>query len=194
MGRQSAPTDVLATNDTCLTVSRRRDRPPAVEGRDADGDASVRTGHSLGPRATVFVQNRGLKPREVAARRVLTRRIGAQSIAHTCLREARLSYLRWGAFGKVRQLEQHHPHLRDAPVPASPTATIGRPVEQLDVGTVVKASQAVSWRDRPCSGPLKKLLRRDRDRACRRRAGPAHPVPGRRAPDRGGSEDRPQPS
>jgi PAS domain S-box-containing protein len=52
--------------------------------------------------------------------------------------------LRWGAFGKVWQLEHLHPHLRDAPVPASPTATIGAPVEQLDVGTVVKASQAVS--------------------------------------------------
>jgi PAS domain S-box-containing protein len=44
----------------------------------------------------------------------------------------------------VRQLEQLHPHLRDAPVPASPTATIGAPVEQLDVGTVLKAAQAVS--------------------------------------------------
>ncbi|MDB5575791.1 MAG: multi-sensor signal transduction multi-kinase, partial [Bradyrhizobium sp.] len=49
-----------------------------------------------------------------------------------------------GAFGKVRQLEQLHPHLRDAPVSASPTATIGAPVGQLDVGTVLKASQAVS--------------------------------------------------
>src|SRR6202022_2466550 len=56
----------------------------------------------------------------------------------------RRCYLRWGAFGKVRQLEQLHPHLRDAPVPASPTTTIGAPVEQLDVGTVLKASQAVS--------------------------------------------------
>jgi PAS domain S-box-containing protein len=44
----------------------------------------------------------------------------------------------------VRQLEQLHPHLRDAPVPAFPTATIGAPVEQLDVGTVLKAAQAVS--------------------------------------------------
>src|SRR5260370_8191840 len=46
--------------------------------------------------------------------------------------------------GKVRQLEQLHPHLRDAPVPASPIATIGAPVERLDVGTVLKAAQAVS--------------------------------------------------
>jgi PAS domain S-box-containing protein len=44
----------------------------------------------------------------------------------------------------VRQLERLHPHLRDAPVPASPTTTIGAPVERLDVGTVLKAAQAVS--------------------------------------------------
>jgi PAS domain S-box-containing protein len=44
----------------------------------------------------------------------------------------------------VRQLEKLHPHLRDAPVPASPTTTIGAPVERLDVGTVLKAAQAVS--------------------------------------------------
>jgi PAS domain S-box-containing protein len=60
------------------------------------------------------------------------------------LQDARYGYLRWGADGKVRQLEQLHPHLRDAQVPAFPTATIGAPVEQLDVGTVLKAAQAVS--------------------------------------------------
>jgi PAS domain S-box-containing protein len=60
------------------------------------------------------------------------------------LQDARYGYLRWGADGKVRQLEQLHPYLRDAPVPASPTATIGTPVERLDVGTVLKAAQAVS--------------------------------------------------
>jgi PAS domain S-box-containing protein len=49
-----------------------------------------------------------------------------------------------GANGKVRQLEQLHPYLRDALVPTSSTATIGAPVEQLDVVTVLKAAQAVS--------------------------------------------------
>jgi GAF domain-containing protein len=44
----------------------------------------------------------------------------------------------------VRQLEQLHPHLRDVPVPASSTTTIGAPVDRLDVGTVLKAAQAVS--------------------------------------------------
>ncbi|HMJ41235.1 MAG TPA: PAS domain S-box protein [Pseudolabrys sp.] len=86
-----------------------------------------------------FVQNEGLA-HEVAARFYAAR--GFDTIAHAYLREARRCYLRWGAFGKVRQLEQLHPHLRDAP--ASPTTTIGTPAEQLDVGTVLKAAQAVS--------------------------------------------------
>src|SRR5712671_4522003 len=88
-----------------------------------------------------FVQNEGLT-HELAARFYAAR--GFETIAHAYLREARRCYLRWGADGKVRQLEQLHPHLRDAPVPASPTTTIGAPLEQLDVGTVIKASQAVS--------------------------------------------------
>jgi PAS domain S-box-containing protein len=88
-----------------------------------------------------FVQNEGLA-HELASRFYGGR--GFDTIARAYLREARRCYLRWGADGKVRQLEQLHPHLRDAPVPASPTTTIGAPLEQLDVGTVVKASQAVS--------------------------------------------------
>jgi PAS domain S-box-containing protein len=95
--------------------------------------------HSAGENG--FVQNEGLA-HEAAARFYAAR--GVKTIARACLREARRCYLRWGAFGKVRQLEQLHPHLRDAPVSASLTATIGAPVGQLDVGTVLKASQAVS--------------------------------------------------
>jgi PAS domain S-box-containing protein len=88
-----------------------------------------------------FVQNEGLA-HELAARFYAAR--GFETIAHAYLRDARHCYLRWGAFGKVRQLEQLHPQLRDVPVPASPTNTIGASVEQLDVGTVLKAAQAVS--------------------------------------------------
>jgi PAS domain S-box-containing protein len=88
-----------------------------------------------------FVQNEGLA-HEVAARFYAAR--GFDTFARAYLREARRCYLRWGASGKVRQLEQLHPHLRDAPVPTSPTTTIGAPVERLDVGTVLKAAQAVS--------------------------------------------------
>ncbi|MEA2961561.1 MAG: hypothetical protein QOI46_1659, partial [Alphaproteobacteria bacterium] len=111
-----------------------------LEGRDADAmrlyEQAIRSARDHG-----FVQNEGLA-HEVAARFFTVR--GFDTIAHVCLREARRCYLRWGAFGKVRQLEQLYPHLRDAPVPASPTTTIGAPVERLDVGTVLKAAQAVS--------------------------------------------------
>ncbi len=111
-----------------------------LEGRDADAmrlyEQAIRSA-----RDHDFVQNEGLA-HEVAARFYAAR--GFDTIAHAYLREARRCYLRWGAFGKVRQLEQLHPHLREAPVPASPTTTIGAPVERLDVGTVLKAAQAVS--------------------------------------------------
>jgi hypothetical protein len=58
--------------------------------------------------------------------------------------DARSCFARWGALGKVQQLDQRHPWLREKAAPSLPPATIGTPVEQLDVGTVVKASQAVS--------------------------------------------------
>ena len=111
-----------------------------LEGRDADAmrlyEEAIRSARENG-----FVQNEGLA-HELAARFYAAR--GAESMAHASLRNARHCYLRWGASGKVRQLERLHPHLRDAQVPASPIATIGAFVEQLDVGTVLKASQAVS--------------------------------------------------
>jgi PAS domain S-box-containing protein len=49
-----------------------------------------------------------------------------------------------GADGKVRQLDHAYPHLRQQLAPPPSTATIGASAEQLDVGTAVKASQAVS--------------------------------------------------
>ena len=60
------------------------------------------------------------------------------------MRNARYCYLRWGAHGKVRQIDQFYPPLYDERTSSSSTTTIGTPVAQLDVGTVVKASQAVS--------------------------------------------------
>jgi PAS domain S-box-containing protein len=92
-------------------------------------------------RANGFIHNEALA-NELASRFYAAR--GFEKIARVYLQDARYGYLRWGADGKVRQLEQLHPHLRDAPVPSSPTVTIGAPVERLDVGTVIKASQAVS--------------------------------------------------
>jgi signal transduction histidine kinase len=69
---------------------------------------------------------------------------GVESIAHTYVQSARYCYLRGGALGKVRELERLYPWLTAESAASVLSATIDAPVEQLDVGTVVKASQAVS--------------------------------------------------
>ena len=92
-------------------------------------------------RANGFVHHEALA-HELAARFYAAR--GFEQIAQLYLRNARHGYLRWGADGKVRQLEALYPHLREAaPVPGA-TSTIGAPVEHLDLATVLKVSQAVS--------------------------------------------------
>jgi PAS domain S-box-containing protein len=69
---------------------------------------------------------------------------GFDKIARVYLQDARYGYLRWGADGKVRQLEGMHPHLRpEEPVPEA-TKTIATPIDYLDLATVIKVSQAVS--------------------------------------------------
>ncbi len=78
-----------------------------------------------------FVQNEALA-HEVAAGFYAAR--GFETIAHAYLRNARYGYLRWGALGKVRQLEQSHPQLREDSTPPTATALFGAPVEQLDLG------------------------------------------------------------
>jgi len=111
-----------------------------LEDRDADAmhlyEQAIRSAHDHG-----FVQNEGLA-HEVAARFYAARSF--ETIAHAYLRNARSSYLRWGALGKVRQLEQFHPKLLEDASPRPPAAAVGTPVEQLDIGAVLKASQAVS--------------------------------------------------
>jgi GAF domain-containing protein len=87
-----------------------------------------------------FIQNEGLA-REVAARFYAAG--GLEAIAHTYLRNARNCYDRWGALGKVKQLDDRYPFLHEEPTPSF-SATFGQPVGQLDVATVVKASQALS--------------------------------------------------
>jgi PAS domain S-box-containing protein len=110
-----------------------------IEGRDAEAmrlyEQAIRSANENG-----FVQNEGLAY-EVAARFYTAR--GFESIANGYLRNARSCYLRWGAEGKVKQLDRLYPHFAAAEG-HRPTATIGSPVQQLDVATVVKAFQAVS--------------------------------------------------
>jgi PAS domain S-box-containing protein len=79
---------------------------------------------------------------ELAARLYAAR--GFEDVAHLYLGNARTAYLRWGADGKVRQLDQLHPWLRQDGHAQSPMGTIEAPVEQLDLATVIEVSQALS--------------------------------------------------
>lgn len=80
---------------------------------------------------------------EAAARFYFARDLPTAATAH--LREARQGYARWGAQGKVAQLEQRYPHLLLAePAPLPPTAAIQARPEQLDLMAVLQASQAIS--------------------------------------------------
>ena len=88
-----------------------------------------------------FIQNEGIA-NELAARFYAARDL--TTIADAYLRNARSCYVRWGADGKVRHLDQAHPHLRQQPPSSQSDRTIGTPVEQLELATVVKVSQAVS--------------------------------------------------
>src|SRR5215472_1669400 len=92
-------------------------------------------------RANGFVHNEALA-HELAARFYATR--GFDEIAHLYLGNARQGYLRWGAEGKVRQLEQLHPRLRQDGRALGPTSAIEAPVEQLDLATVIEVSQILS--------------------------------------------------
>src|SRR5262249_18497986 len=92
-------------------------------------------------RANGFVHNEALAY-ELAARFYAAR--GFNEVAHLYLGNARHCYLRWGADGKVRQLDQLHPRLRQDEHAPGPTGTIEAPVEQLDLATVIKMAQAVS--------------------------------------------------
>jgi PAS domain S-box-containing protein len=110
-----------------------------IEGRDLDAERlyeeAIRAAHDSG-----FVHNEAIV-HETASR--FYRRRGFQVFADTYLRAARDGYLRWGADAKVRQLDQLHPQLVPR-VPLGPAATIGILPEQLDLRTVIKASQAIS--------------------------------------------------
>ena len=111
-----------------------------IEGRDFEAmrlyEQAIRSAHANG-----FVHNEALA-NEVAARFYTAR--GFEQIAQVYLRNARRCYMMWGADGKVRQLDQRHPHLGKDEPSRGPMGTITAPVEHLDLATVLKVSQAVS--------------------------------------------------
>ncbi|HEY4446160.1 MAG TPA: AAA family ATPase, partial [Steroidobacteraceae bacterium] len=111
-----------------------------IEGRHLDAERLYEEAIRLA-REHGFIQNEGIAG-ELAARFYAAR--GFEIIAQAYLRNARYCYLRWGADGKVRQLDESYPHLREELSPTRPTTTIGASVEHLDLATVIKVSQAVS--------------------------------------------------
>ena len=112
-----------------------------IEGRTTDAEvlyeAAIRSA-----RDSAFIHNEALC-HEQAARFYLAR--GFDDIGLHYMRRARAGYLRWGADAKVRQLDDTFPALAAGAVqPLPPTGTIAAPVEGLDLGTVIKVSQALS--------------------------------------------------
>ena len=110
-----------------------------IEGRALDAielyEQAIRSA-----RANGFVHNEALAC-ETVARFYASR--GFEDIAEMYLGRARDGYRRWGADGKVRQLEARYPRLTIADPQGAARATTA-PDQQLDVAAVVKASQALS--------------------------------------------------
>jgi PAS domain S-box-containing protein len=111
-----------------------------LEGRDADAmrlyEQAIQSAREHG-----FVQNEGVA-HELAAGFYLDR--GSTTAARVHLENARSCFTRWGAIGKVQQLDRRYPRPRERSAAPLRTATIDTLIERLDVASVVKASQAVS--------------------------------------------------
>jgi PAS domain S-box-containing protein len=111
-----------------------------IEDRVVDAEAlyekAIRSAHANG-----FIHNEAVAY-EVAARFYAAR--GFQKFADTYLLEARYCYHRWGADGKVAQLDHLYPHLKKEGLISTPMSTILAPAELLDLATVIKVSQAAS--------------------------------------------------
>jgi PAS domain S-box-containing protein len=110
-----------------------------IEGRVLEAEQlyekAIRSAHGNG-----FVSNEAIAY-EVAARFYAAR--GFQKFAHAYRVEARYCYQRWGADGKVRQLDQTYPHLDSKEPSLDSRRVIDTSIEHLDLTTVVEVSQAV---------------------------------------------------
>ena len=111
-----------------------------LEGRELDAQRQYEIAIRLA-RTNGFVHNEAIAY-EVAARFYAGR--GFEQFALLYFQKARQAYQRWGATGKVRQLAERYPQLREEPRSASPTDTIATPIEYLDFSTVTKVSRALS--------------------------------------------------
>ena len=110
-----------------------------IEGRELEAERfyeeAVRSA-----RESHLVQNEALASELASA---FHRTCGLDSLADSYLRDARACCLRWGASGKVAQIDRLRQHLVRTPA-SRPTATFAISTERLDLLAVIKASQAIS--------------------------------------------------
>ncbi|HWY47613.1 MAG TPA: ATP-binding protein, partial [Bryobacteraceae bacterium] len=110
-----------------------------IEGRHQDAEIlyekAIKSARKHG-----FIQNEAIA-HEVAARFYSAR--GLETIANAYLRNARYCYLRWGAAGKVEQLDQRYQLIAQEASLRS-AVPIVEWVRQVDLETVTKASQAIA--------------------------------------------------
>ena len=110
-----------------------------IEGRELDAGR-------LYERAIESTRKNGFVHNEAVASELASRfysALGLERIANMYLRDAHRCYDRWGAQGKVKQLEEGYPGLRGERTPVSSLA-VSPSAGALDVETVAKASQAIS--------------------------------------------------
>jgi len=89
-------------------------------------------------RVNGFIQHVALA-HELAGRFYLQRGLETSAYAH--LHRALAAYGEWGAAAKVRQLDRQYPGLNAGIAPAAGSSS---PVQQLDLASVIKSSQALS--------------------------------------------------
>jgi PAS domain S-box-containing protein len=131
--------------DNCAAVFRGRHALVAaevarLEHRELDAEHCYEDAIRLS-REHGFIEDEGLS-HELAGRFYSGR--GFETIAQTYFRNARYCYLRWGALGKVKQLDELHPLLSEGGPLRTGSGTIGASMESLDLASVIKLSQALS--------------------------------------------------
>jgi PAS domain S-box-containing protein len=131
--------------DNCAAIFRARHALVAaeiarLECRELDAERLYERAIRL-LREHGFIQDEGVG-NELAGRFYSSR--GFETIAQTYFRNARYCYLRWGALAKVKQLDDLYPLLGEGGLLPAGSGTIGASLEQLDLATVIKLSQALS--------------------------------------------------
>ncbi|HEU5098302.1 MAG TPA: GAF domain-containing protein, partial [Roseiflexaceae bacterium] len=110
-----------------------------LDGRELDAERLYeRAIHSA--RANSLLQDEAITYERASA---FYRARGFDQIAQLYLRNARHCYVRWDAEGKVRQLDRRYPQLVESQQ-LTPTTTFAASAEQLDLLSVIKASQSIS--------------------------------------------------